>query len=184
MQLRFLMICVCICFATGFLSYRYHRNSSSGKTLHGIPLERIRQRSAEQARGLTGATTIIHRAYEYKGPYPYDRDPDRKLVAVDAEFQVSRRGFDLDDVDLVDAGTNTNYGGSGEINPLDTAGELVKWSEKAAKESSRFLFIYSIPPSITTIKLNYWGQDLNVQAFTIGGDGPILPQEREKLAPK
>lgn len=123
-----------------------------------------------QSRGLAGATTTVHRAFEYTEDSFIAPLEGAKLVAVDVEFQGHSRDFDLDDVDVIDAATNENYGSDPEIRLLRSDGSLepneAKWD--APQESLRVLLVYAVPKETNSIKLGYWESELTPKPIAVG----------------
>jgi hypothetical protein len=100
-------------------------------------------------------------------------------VAVDVELAGYTSDFDLDDIDLVDGVTGENYGSDPQIALLISAGQLAEDESKnrpKAPNPLRVLLIYAAPPSLTSVRLSYWGGDLTAAAMSVSGSGPALPK--------
>src|SRR5580658_3729656 len=69
-----------------------------------------REVSLVQSQGLKGATCLVSAAYNYPGQTEVVAVDGAKLVGVNVEFRNWKKGFDLDDVDIIDAADNQNYG--------------------------------------------------------------------------
>jgi hypothetical protein len=142
-----------------------------------------------QSQGLAAARVVVHRAYHYSGQTPYPLREGEKLIAVDAEFTGTSRGFDLDDVDVVDAATGRDHGGSAFFRPVLPDGHVVDWGNPEweahtdATGSVRFVFLYTVPSTTSRIKLNYWGQMLTPRPAALAQDGPSLPLPSRKPPP-
>lgn len=126
-----------------------------------------------QADALKDAKVSVHRAYLYEGYSWFEPAPDQRLVAVDVEFVNYLRGFDLDDVDVIDADSNENYGSDPYI------GELTPAGERAFDAPIRRILVYSIPKSCKAIKLSYWNQLLTPDGVPLADDGPSLPSPED-----
>lgn len=141
-----------------------------------------------QSRGLDSARVVVHRAYVYTGKSPYPPGEGEKLIAVDAEFTGTARGFDLDDVDVVDAATGRDLGGSPHFNPVLPDGQVVDWGNREWEAHSdstgsiRFVFLYTVPTATNRIRLTYWGKTLTPEPVTLAPDGPLLPERPRKAA--
>jgi hypothetical protein len=138
----------------------------------------VEDTARRQAVAADRAGATIHRAYPYDGYSWYEPTSEGKLVAVDVEFVGYAADFDLDDIDLIDGVTGDNYGSDPQIALLTPDGQLAKDEAKEwppAPKPLRLLLIYAAPRSLESVRLGYWGQDLTVRPFPIGGRGPSLP---------
>lgn len=158
----------------------YRIDTADGEPVPPEIEKELEEISRKQSKGLSGATVIVHRAYEYHG-YSWVKPVDvAKLIAVDVEFRNYNQGLDLDDVDIIDGATNENYGSYPHIAHLTPDGELaadeddLSWPEDLGP--LRILLIYAFPKEAKTIKLGYWGAQLTPEAIRIAGNGPSLPQ--------
>lgn len=136
--------------------------------------ERAQRVSRIQAKGATGSTVTIKRAYNYDGHSYHEAKPGQMRVGVDVEFRNPNAGLDLDDLEIVDGKTNKSLGSYPDIYWLTTSGELedpAAWS-KDTPNDSRILLIYQVPAGIASIKLRYWDKDLTREPFPISGEGP------------
>jgi hypothetical protein len=116
----------------------------------------IRAVAREQAAGLRGARTELIRAYEYEGPSQYWKlTPRERMVAVEAIFVDAQLGFDLDDVDFVDADTGANYGSDPLIQGVDSSGRLLDLSDPARPVSEfHVLLARPLPTSVRRVILS------------------------------
>jgi len=122
-----------------------------------------------QSQGLKAATTIVHRAFEYRDKSRIQPNDDAKLVAVDVEFRKYDKGFDLDDVDILDGDTNENFGSDPEIKFLNSDGTLSADEPDFDDPTQpiRLLLIYAMPKQAKSIKLEYWSDRIVAKAAPI-----------------
>lgn len=128
----------------------------------------------QQSRAGRSAKATIHRAYEYSG-YSY-HDPETALyrLAIDVEISGASRGFDLDDVEIVDGSSSQNFGSFPDIYFLDSDGNLLKESDDSNAEPVRVLLIYAVPDTVQSVRLRYWGRDLVETPAQVEGSGPSV----------
>lgn len=128
--------------------------------------------SKRQSKGLAKAKTIVHRAFHYRQDSIYKPKEGQKLVAVDVEFLGHGKGFDLDDVDIVDAASSANFGSNPEIRLLTVDGHLEqnKSAWKSRKKALRVLLIYVVPKTVKSVKIAYWGSMLTSAGVPITED--------------
>jgi len=140
-------------------------------------LERVLR---EQSQGLTDATVVVHRAYEYHGYSWLEPVDAARLIAVDVEFRNYNQGLDLHDVEVINGESDENYGSEPQTARLTLDGKPAfdsnasSWRDKPGP--LRVLLIYAYPKASNSIKLGYWGQVLTPEPIPIVGDGPSLPK--------
>src|ERR1700677_249615 len=81
--------------------------------------------SLVHSQGLKGATCLVFEAYNYPEKTEIDPVDGAKLVGVRVEFRNWKKGFDLDDVDVIDAADNQNYGNDPLIQFLTDDGQFI-----------------------------------------------------------
>ncbi|MBL8942498.1 MAG: hypothetical protein JNK45_05095, partial [Myxococcales bacterium] len=90
-------------------------------------------------------------------------ESNAKLVAIDFELDVPGNGFDLDDIDIVDADTHENLGSSPMLQRLDARGEPVDFDDPdvvADNHHFRLLGVWTVPRATRRVELGYWGAPL------------------------
>lgn len=143
-------------------------------------LDELKKVGEVQSKGLSNATTLIHKAYDYEGYSYFNLTPEQKklykLVALDVEFKGPSDGLDLDDMEIVDASTNKSFADSPHIELLDVAGNLVKNQADWPKSGMplRVLLIYVVPKEFKSVKLSYWGNEIVTVPKEISGTGLVL----------
>ncbi len=129
----------------------------------------IEEVSKAQAKGLDEATTIVHRAFHVRSDEGVARDVQHARVGVDVEFIGPGEQFDIEDVDIVDGSTGTNYGSDPYIQLLKPDGRLeqnqAKW--ELPSKSLRVLLTYVVPVQTTSVQLEYWGHKITSRATPI-----------------
>ena len=150
-----------------------------------VPPEMKRQfaeMARRQAEGLAGATTIVHRAYNYTGHSQIKPIPGGKLVAVDVEFRGYGEGFDPDDVEILDGASATNYGSDPDIAYLTLNGKFksYEYSETDPDKPLRYLFVYAVPSETASIRLGYWTKIITTNSVALRADGLALPPRENK----
>jgi hypothetical protein len=143
-------------------------------------LDELKKVGEVQSKGLSNATTVIHRVYDYEGYSYYNLTQEQKkkfkLVALDVEFKGKSDGLDLDDVEIVDASTNKSFADSPHIELLDDTGNLAKNQADWPKTGMplRVLLIYAVPIDFKSVKLSYWGSEIVTTPKVISGIGLAL----------
>ena len=113
----------------------------------------------------------LKRAFVYAGTTYHEPRPDRHLVAVEVSLPNSATtpGFDLDDIEILDGATATNYGSFPEIILVDELGKpSINWSANPL----RLLLIYQIPVSVRTVNLKLANRPFSLQAIPIQVEWP------------
>lgn len=137
-----------------------------------------------QSQGMKDAVATIHRVYVYldeERVFGEAHPPDTQLVAVDVEIDMLNGGYDLDDIDIVDAGSNENYGSDPALFGVLPSGELADIDDSevsASPRSIRVLLIYLLPKHVETVRLEYWGETLTRHATITQGRGPEAKARR------
>ncbi len=156
--------------------------TSDGKPVPPEIAQALEGVSREQSQGLSSAKVIVHRAYEYDGYTWLEPTETAKVIAVDVEFRDYNQGLDLDDVDIIEAQSNENYGSDPQIANLTLDGKLAANADDSSWPEDlgplRVLLIYAIPKESTAIKLGYWGKELTPRPTPISGNGPSLPKPK------
>ena len=127
-------------------------------------IERLAQR---QAGALKGAEFTVHRVFELKDDVQLPQGS--KQVAVDVELAGDYADLDLDDVEIVDAKSDTNLTYCGDIRPLKEDGSFQQ--NRAAWETQdrfRVLLVFLVPETLETIELDYWEQRLTEKPLAVG----------------
>lgn len=156
------------------------RSAPSGKDVLDDPEVKaaLEEVAREQAQGLANASAKIHRAYNYTSGHTWIQ-PERnmKVVAVDVEFQGAGDGFDLEDVEIVDAGTNESHGSDPEIFVLGQDGSYqgIDWPSALNGQAVRMLLLYEVPEGTKAVKLSYWGEEIVGEPVQLAPAGPAMP---------
>ena len=132
---------------------------------HTSELERVIYKTAqEQSVGLEGAETIFYGVGRVESPKWLELTDAEMLVEVDVEFDNFKKGFDLDDIEILDGYSGENFG----------SGPLVTYEseeDEKAKEfgtgPTRVTLLYVVPISTSSVDFVYWGKNLNSQPLTI-----------------
>lgn len=128
-----------------------------------------------------GAEVIVHGVYRYEAESFLKLDPGQRLVAVDVELKGVKPGVDLNDIDIVDAAKNENFGSDPDIIPLDedkgTTCTQKNWPK--SWERVRMLLVYAVPTRVRNIQLSYWNRTLNDKPAPLG-DEPFTAMQPGK----
>lgn len=123
-------------------------------------LKEVESVAITQSKALANSTDKVHRVFTYAS--------EKKLsgnyvpVAVDLEIYNFEKGLDLDDVEIIDANTRTNYGYSTEMYILTDEGYISQnnYDWYLSINHFRTLLIFYIPQSCSAVDLFYWGNAL------------------------
>ena len=145
--------------------------------------EKFKEVSLVQSQGLKGATCQVQMAYNYPGKTEAEPVDGAKLIGVRVEFRDWKKGFDLDDVDVIDAADNQNYGSDPLIQFLTEQGDFIDDNDPDfdAEGPLRCLLIYAVPKSCQAIKLGYWGDVIAPTAIPLADTGPVRPESSERV---
>jgi hypothetical protein len=129
-----------------------------------------------QSAGLDGATVHVHSAAEFEGKTWIEPLNRCHLICVDVEFTNYQDGFDLDDVDVIDAESNENLGSNPDMYLIDAEGnplpQEAPWPEQ--RKSIRVLLIYAVPDATRRIKLGYWNKTMTPEPILVRREPRIL----------
>ena len=146
-----------------------------------VPPEITEQMEAEAraaAAALDDAKVTAHRAYNYQGYSSQQTLDDAKLVGVDVEFAGTKEGFDLDDVEILDAGSGESFGGKPEIAFLTAKGEVVP-------DAVVSLIPLSGPaPAVapgTSVEIEQAGQEFQPYVTVVQAGTPVIFPNRDSV---
>ncbi len=141
--------------------------------------------SLMQSQGLKGATCLVYTAYNYPGETEIEPVDGAKLVGVNVEFRNWKQGFDLDDIDVVDAANNQNFGNDPLVQFLTVDGQFIDDNDPDFDDEGplRCLLIFVVPQTCPTIQLGYWGNILTPVAIPLENTGPVRPRAASKCRP-
>lgn len=147
-----------------------------------IVLDQIMQaRARQQAQGLGSGKVTVNGAWNYTGYSYLSPDPDAaieaRLIAVDITVAGHTNHFDIDDIEVVEAGSYMSFGSDPHATPLNLNGELLKEGDflAAPPKANRWLLIYGYPKNSENLRLFYWGQELTTKPIPIAESGFELP---------
>jgi hypothetical protein len=129
------------------------------------------QSAREQADAGAGAKVRLLRAWPYAPPPDLEAASNAKLVAIDFELDIPGNGFDLDDIDILDADSNENYGSDPILQRLNARGEPVAFDDPdvaADNHHFRLLGVWAVPRTTHRVELGYWNASLGAP-ITIAG---------------
>ena len=158
------------------------RSTGEEIELTGEIREALRQTSEQQSVGLTDASVRVHRAYNYDnsdGRFEVDLENEWKIIAMDAGFTNFNSGFDLDDIDIIDAATDLNYGSDPHIEGIVGDGVLADIDDPEVwltENYVRVLLVYIVPKTCQKVRLGYWGDVLTAEPVDLDGFGPQVPK--------
>ena len=140
----------------------------------------IERLAAKQAAALEGAEVNVHRVFELKEDAQLHRGSKR--VAVDVEFS-GYGDLDLDDIEIVDARSDTALSYSGDIRPLKEDGSFQQNRAAWDAQGDRFrvLLVYLVPETVDLIDLDYWEQRLTDKPHKVG-EGELKYDDANLLA--
>jgi hypothetical protein len=132
----------------------------------------------KQSQGLANAVVSIKRAYNYRGFTYMQSVEGAKLIAVDVRFADYQDGIDLDDIDIIDGGTNENYGSDPDIIFLTDEGDPFPDNKPTQDfgEPIRVMLIYAVRETTVSIKLAYWGKEIWKEPYILQDNGPEMPK--------
>jgi hypothetical protein len=144
----------------------------------------LRENAQLQSKGLKAASTEVHRAYVYNDDNGYfdsiDLGDGFRIIAVDVTFRNYADGFDLDDVDIIDADTGENFGSDPHLEGIVGDGELADIDDPdvwAGPDRVRVLLVYAPPKSTSRIKLGYWGDILTPDPISLAPGGRQIAKD-------
>ena len=139
--------------------------------------------SLVQSQGLKGATCVVSAAYNYPGKTEVEPVDGAKIIGVRVEFRDWKKGFDLDDVDVIDATDNQNYGSDPLIQFLTEQGDFIDDNDPDfdAEGPLHCLLLFAVPKSCRAIKLGYWGSIVSATATPLADTGPLRPETSERV---
>jgi hypothetical protein len=133
---------------------------------------------SEGNAGAAGIRCTVQKAYRYTGTLPFEDRYADHFVAVVVELTGYSDSFDLDDIDLIDAGTNENLGSYPFIRYLRAVGTPygpADWQSWPKSPGPATLFLlYGRDAIPQRIKLGYWGSDLVDQSVEVAAEGPAF----------
>lgn len=132
--------------------------------------------SQRQADGGDRARATLRRAWEYAPPPELDPALNARLVAIELELDIPGTGFDLDDIDIIDAATGENYGSDPLLQCLTPSGEAVDFDDPAVGADDhhvRLLAVWGVPRAVQRVKLGYWQRSISGE-IAIGATRPEL----------
>lgn len=137
----------------------------------------------QQSTGMANASAQIHRAYIYNDRDRYfieTPDSSMQLVAVEVTLRNYSSGFDLDDIDILDA-EGENYGSDPALYGVLADGQLADIDDEGVrheKNSLRVLLVYYVPIKVKAIQLAYWSRNITIGTTALTNAGPVIPSDR------
>ena len=126
--------------------------------------EAIDKTAQEQSVGLDGAAIKFHSVLKNESPKWLQIDTLEILVEVDVEFDNFQKGFDLDDIEILDERSGENYGSGPFVTYESEEDEIAK---EKGKGPTRVTLIYVVPSSTDLVSFIYWGKNLNSRPLNV-----------------
>ena len=159
----------------GIHMYQKHQETKRIERYREMMRPRTEQIARESQKHFNGAQVVINDAYPYDGPSYMKPYSMARHVAVDVSIKNVNPGVDLDDIDIVDADTNKNYGSDPQMVGLDPAtGQILPDQHHWLTDikNIRILLIYLAPKTTRHIRLAYWKKDLTTQTTALKEPAP------------
>ncbi len=159
----------------------YDRDSGARVDVPENVTNALRENANLQSQGLKSATIDVHKAYIYNDQNGYfdeaNLGKEFQIIAVDVTFKNYAPGFDLDDIDLIDADTDDNFGSDPHLEGIVGDGALADIDDPdvwKTPKTVRVLLAYGPPKTTSRIKLSYWGDVITPNAIDLTGTGPQI----------
>ncbi|MEN6625484.1 MAG: hypothetical protein ABFD69_04555 [Candidatus Sumerlaeia bacterium] len=155
------------------------------KRYFDFKIKRLEQKSlAEMAQKFEDVRLTINAAYPYTdGGDFFEPESGQKLIAVDAGWRGPSAGIELDDINIVDAGTEDPKSTETaedwtEVAFLDPeSGRLVEHVPYRLPSEFRLFLVFVVPSGMKSFKLQYNDYDITPQAVRIAESAPADPPQ-------
>lgn len=126
------------------------------------------------ARDSGAGVATFHRAYAYGPSSLWSSSSGRRMVAVEMSF-VGSAGFDMDDIEIVDAEHDGELDAAPGFGFFDAAGHFAGWHTADVGDTLHVLMMFELPATVRKIRLRYCGDWLLARPARIAASGPVYP---------